>query len=49
MPDFSHPAWWPVIALVWLAVIGMVAFPIYYWRKDKKRRRAASEEDRDRG
>jgi hypothetical protein len=46
IPDFSHPVWWPFIAFVWLSLAAMIWFPIYYWRKDRKRRQAESEKDK---
>jgi hypothetical protein len=38
MIDFSDPPWLVLIAFVVLLLGLMVWFPVYSWRKDRKRR-----------
>ncbi len=40
IPDFNSPPWWVAAAFVAFLLGLMVWFPIYYWRRDRARRRA---------
>jgi hypothetical protein len=40
IPDFNSPPWWVAAAFVAFLFGLMVWFPIYYWRRDRARRRA---------
>ncbi len=42
--DFSGPPWWIAGAFMVVVLALIVWFPIYYWRKDRARRKAAGTE-----
>jgi hypothetical protein len=44
MIDLTDPPWLVVIAFVAVHLGLIVWFPVYYWRKDRARRRAAGGE-----
>jgi hypothetical protein len=40
IPDFNHPVWWLAAVFVLFLFGLMVWFPVFYWWKDRARRRS---------